>query len=196
MIKKRSRFLTVMFAVVPGAGHMWNGFMKRGLSLAAPFFGLWFLADWLNISGLNILMTVMWFYAFFDCINMRFQDDQDFYAMRDDYLFSMGDVMHFTMGNRRNKLITGVVMIAMGLWILWQNVAISILYGLGLSDRMWQIIRGIEHTVPQVVAAVIIMWIGWRLIRGNQGKERTIRDEEKERAQDVEFVQVDDHARP
>lgn len=196
MIKKRSRFLTVMFAMVPGAGHMWNGFMKRGLSLTVPFFGLWFLADWLNVSGFNILMAVVWFYSFFDCINLRFQDDQDFYAMRDDYLFSMGDVMHFTMGNRRNKLITGIVMIVMGLWILWQNVAVAILYGLGLSDRMWQIIRGIEHMVPQVAAAVIIMWIGWRLIRGNQGKERTIRDEEKERAQDVEFVQVDDHARP
>jgi TM2 domain-containing membrane protein YozV len=38
MIKKKNSFLTFIFSLIPGAGQMYLGFMKRGLSLMSCFF--------------------------------------------------------------------------------------------------------------------------------------------------------------
>jgi len=196
MIKKRGRFLTLVFSMVPGMGHMWNGFMKRGVSFMGLFFAVWFFASWLDIWPISMMMPVVWFYSFFDCINIRFQDDQDFYAMRDDYLFSAGDVMNLTLSDRRIKLIVGVTLIAIGLCALWQNVVVQILYNLGLSEEVWHLIRGVGRIVPRVIVALIIIWIGWSLIRGNSEQRGPVGgDREKLKAQDVEYTQVNDHER-
>lgn len=196
MIKKRGRFLTLVFSMVPGMGHMWNGFMKRGISFMGLFFAMWFFASWLNIWPISIMMPVVWFYAFFDCINIRFQDDQDFYALHDDYLFSVGDVMNLTMSNRRVKLIVGVTLIAVGLCVLWQNVLLPVLYQLGLTEEMWRVIHGIGTVVPRIIVALIIIWFGFSLIRGNhRGEKYAINDQEKAQAKDVEYTQVDEHER-
>lgn len=52
MIKRKSRFLTFVFSMLPGAGHMYMGFMKIGVSFMSVFFFLIFLSSWLNIGPL------------------------------------------------------------------------------------------------------------------------------------------------
>ena len=44
MRRKKSKFLTFIFSLLPGAGEMYMGFMKMGVSLMAEFFGIIFLA--------------------------------------------------------------------------------------------------------------------------------------------------------
>ncbi len=43
MLKQRSRGATVFCALLPGAGHMYMGFMKRGVSFMGLFFLILFL---------------------------------------------------------------------------------------------------------------------------------------------------------
>ena len=50
MTKKKSSFLTFCFSFLPGAGQMYMGFMKRGISLMSSFFFLIFLAVFFNLS--------------------------------------------------------------------------------------------------------------------------------------------------
>ena len=52
MKAKRNSFFTFLFSLLPGAGHMFMGFMKIGVSLMAAFTLVIFLASWLNISQL------------------------------------------------------------------------------------------------------------------------------------------------
>ena len=174
MIKKRGRLLTLVFAVVPGMGHMWNGFMKRGVSLMGLFFAVLFLDSWLRIGSVEIMLPLIWFYAFFDCINVRFQDDQDFYAQTDGYLFSLNDLLHRTMTDQRAKLAVGVTMIVTGLYALWQNTVLRILGNIGLPEEIWNFIYEVSRIVPQTVTALLLLWIGWRLIRGEQMQRHVI----------------------
>ncbi len=173
MIKKRSRFWTVIFAFCPGAGHMLNGFIKRGVSFMGIFALLWFLAAWLNIGPIGILTPVVWFYAFFDCINIRFQDDLEFYSQTDDYLFSPELLAGFAFANSSTKLVVGVALVIMGIYALWENVVLYVLGSMNfIPDFIWRIIHSISHIVPQCIVALLIIWAGWRLIRGNKETQK------------------------
>ena len=86
MIRKKSSFLTFCFSLLPGAGQMYMGFMKRGVSLMSAFFLLIFLSSWLNLGPLMFAMPIIWFFAFFDTHNLRAMPDDEFYAMEDSYI--------------------------------------------------------------------------------------------------------------
>ncbi len=49
MRKKTNKFLVFMFSLLPGAGHMFMGFMKTGVSLMSAFLFVIFLTAWLIV---------------------------------------------------------------------------------------------------------------------------------------------------
>lgn len=55
MQRKKSKFLTFLFSLIPGAGEMYMGFMKMGVSLMAEFFAVLWLA---SVSGVSELLLV------------------------------------------------------------------------------------------------------------------------------------------
>ena len=54
-MQRKSGFLTFCFACLPGAGEMYLGYMKRGLSVMIAFWGLIFVASLRNMGILGIL---------------------------------------------------------------------------------------------------------------------------------------------
>ncbi len=178
MITKRSKFWTIVFAFLPGAGHMYNGFMKLGVSFMGLFFGIWFVASVINIGPLAFLAAVVWFYSFFDCINKVFQDDEEFYAQEDRYLFTGEQLERMNIKIfREGNLLVGVILVVIGIYALWNNVVLAYLSGLGiLSPEIYQGIVYIGKLVPQLIIGGLIIWAGVALIIG---KKREIEVEEK-----------------
>lgn len=68
---RKSRILTFLFALWPGAGQMYLGYMKRGVSLMGLFFLIFAIMGFLGLSFLAFLLPIIWFYAFFDTMNLR-----------------------------------------------------------------------------------------------------------------------------
>lgn len=62
------KILTVIFSMVPGAGHMYLGLQKQGLQLMSIFFFMIFLMGWLNMSLFFFALPVIWFYSLFDAL--------------------------------------------------------------------------------------------------------------------------------
>lgn len=170
MITKRSKFWTMVFAFLPGAGHMYNGFMKLGVSFMGLFFGIWIVASVINIGPIAFLAAVVWFYAFFDCINRVFQDDDEFYAQEDYYLFTKEQMERWNIKIfREQNLLVGVILIIVGIYALWNNVVLSYLSGLGiLSPEIYEGIAYIGRLIPQLVIGVMIIWAGVALIAGKK----------------------------
>ncbi len=170
MITKRSKFWTIVFAFLPGAGHMYNGFMKLGVSFMGLFFGLWMVASVVNIGPLAFLAPVIWFYAFFDCVNKIFQNDDEFYMQEDHYLFTREQLenMNINLFKERNLLI-GAILILIGIYALWNNVVLHILsvYDL-LSPAVYQAIVNFGNIIPQLVVGGLIIWAGIALIMGKK----------------------------
>lgn len=170
MITKRSKFWTMVFAFLPGAGHMYNGFMKLGVSFMGLFFGIWIVASVINIGPIAFLAAVVWFYAFFDCVNRTFQADDEFYAQEDYYLFTREQMGRWNINIfKERNLLVGVILIILGIYALWNNVVLHIVsdYGL-LSPAAYQAILNIGNIVPQFVVAGLIIWAGFALIAGKK----------------------------
>ncbi|MEW5783758.1 MAG: hypothetical protein AB1767_01530 [Bacillota bacterium] len=64
----KSKFVTVIMSIVPGLGHLYLGWMERGMQFMIAFFFSLFLMEWLNISLFAYMLPVIWFYSLFDAL--------------------------------------------------------------------------------------------------------------------------------
>lgn len=167
MIKKRSKFLTFVFSLLPGAGHMYLGFMKMGLSFMAAFFFLIFLSTWLDIGPLLFVLPLIWFYAFFDCMNKRYSTDEEFLLLEDNYLFSLDELVKIDKGLfKKHGLFTGALLLLLGVYLIWNNM----ISGLSryLPDGLYNAIHDITRAAPQIIVGIAIISVGTKLITGKK----------------------------
>ena len=75
---------------MPGAGEMYLGFMKMGVSLMGLFFGIIVFCALLNLPSLLTVGVVVWFYSFFHVHNLVGLTDEEFRNVEDDFLFHPG----------------------------------------------------------------------------------------------------------
>ncbi len=163
MTKKKSGFLTFCFSLVPGAGEMYMGFMKQGVSIMALFWLLIFLSAFLNIGPVLFILPILWCYSFFNVHNIRGMSDEEFYSLEDDYLFHIDRMLPTGRWNKKQNNLFAAALIIIGVVILWGN----------LTDYMrWifpsQIYWNIVDAVPQVTIALLLIWSGLNLIRGKK----------------------------
>ena len=97
MTRKKNKFLTFCCSLLPGAGEMYLGFMKQGVSLMGIFFLIWAVSGILNLPALLFVQPVIWFYSFFHVHNLNSMPDEEFYAVEDDYLFHQKDFPFLTV---------------------------------------------------------------------------------------------------
>lgn len=171
MTKKKNRFWTFCFSFIPGAGEMYMGFMKMGISLMSLFVLVFFLAISLNMGALLCIDVVVWFYGFFHVHSLKAMDDEDFYALEDQYLFQNAnldlDFNLFSKGMvKKYQKIIGAGLVIWGISILWKNLwsQIAFLFPQVLQD----IIQGYTYRLPQMVIAVVIIWAGVTMVRGKK----------------------------
>lgn len=62
--------ITMALSIIPGAGHMYLGYQKKGLYIMGAFFFSIFFMGWLGISLLLFLLPLIWFYGFFDAMHI------------------------------------------------------------------------------------------------------------------------------
>jgi hypothetical protein len=111
----------------------------------------------------------------------HFQDDEEFYAQEDRYLFTSEQLEKMNAAVFKEKnLLVGVVLIIIGIYALWHSVVLGYLSGLGLiSPEIYEGIVYAGKLVPQLVVGVLIIWAGVALIIGKK-KEIVSADKTKD----------------
>ena len=167
MIRKKSSFLTFAFSLIPGAGQMYMGFMKRGVSLMSSFFLFIFLGAWLQLGLVLLVLPIIWFYSFFDTHNLHSTPDDEFYTLEDDY------ILYPEIGKDKIKAlqskyryIFATVLIIIGFSILWNNVY-DLLDRL-LPNYIRNLFYSFGHFFPQLFIGFAIILLGVYLIRGKK----------------------------
>ena len=171
---KKNGILTFLFAFVPGAGQMYQGYMKRGLSLITLFF-LCIMAGMLLLDPLALTALIVWMYSFFDTFNLRAQFIAGT-APADDYLvhFNTKDA-RLTLFFRDSHKLVGWALIALGAMVAYQNIIMRV-----LGDVMWRwgqdnpVFRAIYlmlDALPQIVVCVALIVCGMWLVRGPKNKK-------------------------
>ena len=170
---KKNGILTFLFAFVPGAGQMYQGYMKRGLSLITLFF-LCIMAGMLLLEQLVLTALIVWMYSFFDTFNLRAQFIAGT-APADDYLvhFNTKDA-RLTLFFRDSHKLVGWALIALGAMVAYQNIIMRV-----LGDVMWL------DELPEVVVCVALIVCGLWLVRGPKGKK--VHRKKAEEPEDEDF---------
>lgn len=186
MQRKKSRFWLFVWSFVPGAGEMYLGFMKMGISLMLGFMGLIALTALTNIGALAVFPVSMWFYSFFHANNLAGLDEHTFMAVEDRLLFGLDEWStieklgsHMTA---KKKKAVAVVFILIGVVMLWQAVFNLLCDIFGWDNVVLsQIYYFVRDDLPRFVIGIAIIWAGLLMIRGK--KEEIIVEREDAAAQ-------------
>ena len=170
---KKNGILTFLFAFVPGAGQMYQGYMKRGLSLITLFF-LCIMAGML-LEPLVLTALIVWMYSFFDTFNLRAQFIAGT-APADDYLvhFNTKDT-RLTLFFRDSHKLVGWGLIALGAMVAYQNIIMRVLgdvmWRWGQNSPFFRAVYLMLDELPEVVVCVALIVCGVWLVRGPKGKK-------------------------
>lgn len=149
------KIITLALSIIPGAGHMYLGYQKKGLAFMAIFFFTIFFMGWLNLSFLLFLLPLIWFYSFFDAF----------------HTFNGSKVEDFDIANVfpsiSNRHI-GIGLIVIGIVIALRNFLMPILEELLYNIFSYSVINRIENYIQTIIASLIFIILGIRLLRGKK----------------------------
>lgn len=170
MKKQKNRFWLFVFSFCPGAGHMYLGLMRMGLSFMLGFMLLIAVVAITGIDVLAVLPFTLYIYSFFHANNIGGMDAEQFAALEDEYLFGIGewDTSRFKL-TKKSRNIAAVVCIVLGICMLW-NVGFGMLRDYVGWDN--PVIRAVYYTmrdeVPRLIIAIGVIWFGVSLLRGKK----------------------------
>lgn len=167
MTQKKNGFWRFLFSLLPGAGEMYMGFMKMGLSLMTMFFGIVAVATVLEIGPLMFLAVIAWFYSFFHVHNLAGMPDEEFYAVEDEYLFKLSESE--AQGRelvRTYRKVIAIILIVLGVVMTWKGLFRML--DRYLPSGLWNIINDIGYRLPQLVVGIAIIVLGVYMIQGKK----------------------------
>lgn len=160
MKQKKNRFFTLIFSMMFGAGQMYMGFMKQGLSIMGCAIGVIAMSLITQLNILNLLLPLIWFYGFFDAINKSVLTDEAFAKLEDS------SIIPFEINTQRIKDITDKYQIYIGGGFIF--IGICILNNSVLSYILPRESILLRLIGPQFLISVLIIAIGVQMIRGKK----------------------------
>ncbi len=178
MTNKKNAFWRFIFSLMPGAGEMYMGFLKMGVSIMGLFLLIAFIASSLGLGMFLLIDLVVWFYSFFHVHNLAGLPDEEFYAIEDTYLIRFTDSAangkEFLKSNRR---IIAAALILTGIIMTWQGI-IHLLREY-LPEEVYDYIWHLSYELPKLIVGIAIIALGIVMIRGKK-KELDVAEPKEE----------------
>ena len=182
---KKNGILTLLFAFIPGAGQMYQGYMKRGLSLMLMAAAISMAA--MLIPPIAFALLVVFMYSFFDTFNLRAQISMGT-APEDDYLVHINwkdqRMQEFMMDSHK---LLGWGLIVLGALVAYQNILMNtlgdIVWRWGKSSPFFRALYLMMDQLPEIVVCVALIICGAWLVRGPKGRKS------KQKAADADFTE-------
>ena len=160
--------LFFIFSCIPGCGQMHQGYMKRGISQTIIATALVFVAVFLEMGVLAVLIAPLWLYSFFDSFNLRRQIREGM-APEDEFMFGLSEMDSRKLTqilSRRGSLI-GWVLVAVGLYNVYQIFARRLLGTLRDYFPIFDWLYGLlVWDMPRILGTVLIIALGLWFIKG------------------------------
>lgn len=173
---KKNALFAFVCSLVPGAGEMYMGLMKQGVSLMTMFFACVGLFSWMNGNVLVWAGIIVWCYSFFHVHHLRSLSEEEFQHIEDKILLPFNEEdFQFHISNQKIRYVGAVLLIFLGASLLW-NYILDILVRI-FPEEIWYVVWDISYDLPEAVVAVFIIWLGVRLIKG---KKKALEEERNE----------------
>lgn len=161
---KKNLFLTFCFSFIPGAGQMYQDYMKRGLSIMILFAIFIALYAMTGISLFMIPVPIIYAYSFFDTYNLRNKIGTD-NELTDNVIweeFGIEDYKNKNFTKKTNSFL-GVILIFIGIYLVFN----SILRDIGNRYDIEYLTLFSSYVIrylPSVIISTLSIWFGIKLI--------------------------------
>ena len=162
-MSKFKKFLFFLSSLIPGAGHMFLGFMKRGLLLMTVYFidiGLSMI-----LNGFLVFMPVIWFYCLFDAWNKFFLSEEERRNVDDSFIFFYNAIPEELLpkSKRFTSKIPQKLYRAIGIALAFFGI---VMLCKELRDNLVlpKLAAQILSFVPELLISLALIFIGIRLI--------------------------------
>lgn len=156
MMKQKKGFLLFLCSLIPGAGELYMGFKKQGISTMAVCGGVFALTSMTGFGWLMVVLPILWAYSFFYVHNLKSMPEEEFKLQQDEYILNIG----YMLENKRELLVRyraviATVMIFIGLSSVWDTFG-SVLYHL-LPMHMIDMFYEINDILKNVILATVFI---------------------------------------
>lgn len=175
MKNKKSPFFTFCCSLVPGAGEMYMGLYKQGISLMILFFGIGAVGGWTGVEVLWAFIPVIWFFSFFHTHNLRSMPEEEFLEEKDQYfLFQDFDMANADEFLKRNKKIIAIALIFWGACMLAQ-ICMNLLDPF-FGGFFWDLVWRMNGDMGRIIVAIAMLLCGFYLLKR---RNEEVAEEEK-----------------
>jgi hypothetical protein len=129
--------------------------------------------SYFQVDELLFVMPVIWFFSFFDSMQMNSMTEEEFAQIQDEFLFANADWKKLNF--KKLRIPAAIFLIFYGL-IALMNIFLPIIEETGHLLRVGSVFWSIEARLPRILFSVVIVWLGIHLIRG---KKHEIEQEEE-----------------
>ena len=154
-----------------GAGQMYMGFMKQGISIMTLTVLIIALGSWTGIGTIYLTLPVIWFYSFFDSINKMSMPGREFETLEDNYIFlpKQEGVQLKSLISKYEKAIA-ITLILLGGIVLFENSLDFIAdWATNMDyDELEDIVYSLRWNGSKVLFSIIIILIGVKMILGKK----------------------------
>ena len=167
-MKREHGLLLFIAACIPGCCEMYQGYMKRGISILTAFCAVFALAAFLELGALPVLMIPLWLFSFFDSYNLRGQTDAQAEANLDAYLFGLSDMDSRRINDllRKRHSLVGWGLVLLGVYVLFETVVGRLLNIICEYLGQWWLYEIVMRDLPRLVVTVGVLAPGAWFIRG------------------------------
>lgn len=154
---KKNILFTFCFSFIPGAGQMYQSYMKKGMSILSLFALVAGVFAVVPIPLFAIPLPVIFAYSFFDTYNIRNKigtekEEEDKYIWEGSEFGSFVKVFDI----KKKNTILGAILILIGVYILLNSVLYNIAIRFDIDVIRYIVDSITEYIVPVVISAFSI----------------------------------------
>ncbi|SEN64233.1 hypothetical protein [Paenibacillus sp. OV219] len=153
---KRSKWLSTVLSIMPGAGHMYLGLQKRGLQLMAGFLLSIYLLDVLQLSLFLFIVPILWCFSFFDALQQQSRLNSGEGELEDVPIVDW--LIH------QQKWL-GIGLMALGLYYIADRMLLEYVQRVW-GD--WQLSEDIRYYFKTGLTALLLIGAGIKLLSGKK----------------------------
>lgn len=171
-MREKHGLMLFITSCLSGCGQMYQGYMKRGLSLLLLFFALLAVSGFLGLAPVVLFLPVVWIYAFFDSYDLRSRLAAGT-AQPDDYLFGLSEMDSRRMSEllRRRHSLIGWGLVGIGVYMIYDSIIRRLMeVVLDIPGLEWAY-GLVVYDLPRLVVTVLIIALGLWFIRGPRKKD-------------------------
>jgi hypothetical protein len=158
--EKKSKTIASLLSFIPGVGHLYLGLQKRGFQLLLSFFVAIYILDILRLSLFMFLIPIIWFYSFFDALQLVSKQNDD----------ERKDIPVFQYFTNHQRWI-GIGLLVMGIYYMIDSVIVPAMTPYLIDMFSFNLSNWYYNYFQTTIVCILLIGGGLRLLSGSKIKK-------------------------